>query len=498
MSSVSSYFTTINKLRGKPLNTNERKLVGSAYALAEQAHEGQKRANGEPYFSGHCVPVSYNVASLGMDADMIAAALLHDTLEDTTVTHQEVEAATNRDVADMVEAVSKLSKIKYHGNERHVESLRKFFVASAKDARVVVLKLCDRWHNLETLVYLPEAKRQRIARESILIHAQLASRMAMGNLAVLLKDLAFPFAYPEKYEHTRIVIERALNVASKIIESMYRQLHIVSHESLGYTPKVDKRIKSLYSAYRKLERKDWDVTQLYDLVALRIIVKNVEDCYKLLGAIHQRWQPMPGRMKDYIALPKPNGYRSLHTTVLSGSGLAVEIQIRTESMHSFNEYGIASHHGYKNRQAGERRETFDWMSQLLELNSARLSSDEYIRELESDFFQDRIFALTPRGDVIDLPAGGTILDFAYAVHSDIGDSAQGGVMNGKYCALNTPIVSESVIEIVRNPKGRPSKKWLEWVKTSHARTKIRKNLSEQRRGISRVVAKIRRTKSPLV
>jgi (p)ppGpp synthase/HD superfamily hydrolase len=201
MPSVSSYFTTINKLRGKPLNTNERKLVGSAYALAEQAHEGQKRANGEPYFSGHCVPVSYNVASLGMDADMIAAALLHDTLEDTTVTHQEVEAATNKDVAEMVEAVSKLSKIKYHGNERHVESLRKFFVASAKDARVVVLKLCDRWHNLETLVYLPEAKRQRIARESILIHANgygKLSRAAEGlgiSVCVSRKIRAYPHSH---------------------------------------------------------------------------------------------------------------------------------------------------------------------------------------------------------------------------------------------------------------------------------------------------------------
>jgi len=380
----------------------------------------------------------------------------------------------------MVDGVSKLSKVKFQGNERHIESLRKFFVAIAKDARVVTLKLCDRWHNLETLLYLPEAKRQRIARESILIHAQLASRLGIGKLSTILKDLAFPFAYPEEYEKTREVLEGAMNLASKVIEKMYRDMLPLATENLGYSPVVDKRIKGVYSSYKKLVRKDWDISQLSDLVALRVIVKSPEECYRMLGIIHGKWQPVPGRLKDYIAIPKPNGYRSLHTTVMSGSGLSVEIQVRTREMHDFDEYGIASHHSYKARQAGEVRESFAWISQLGSLKDQKLTPDEYINILRSDFFEDRIFALTPLGDVIDLPVGATALDFAYAVHSDIGDSAQGARINGKFCALSTPVPSEAVVEVVVSSRNKPSEKWLEWAHTAGARTKIKKRLSTAR------------------
>ncbi len=478
MITLPNYLERVNSLLGETMSEKDETLVSRAFELGRKYHEGQKRANGDNYFDGHCVPVSYNVASLKMTAPMIAAALLHDTIEDTNITKEEIVEACGEDVAEMVDGVSKLSKVKYQGNDRHLESMRKFFVAIARDARVVILKLCDRWHNLETLLYLPEEKRQRIARESILIHAQLASRLAMGKLAMELKDLAFPFAYPEEFDKTRKTLEGAMKSASSVIEKMYRELYPLCEQTLGYRPEIDKRIKSVYSSYRKLNRKNWNVGELHDLVAIRIIVKNVDDCYRILGAIHGHWHPVPGRLKDYIAIPKPNGYRSLHTSVMSGSGLVVEIQVRTQSMHAYNEYGIASHHTYKNRQQGEARESFDWLSQLSELKDEKLSPEEYIHELESDFFEDRIFALTPKGDVIDLPIGATVLDFAYAVHSDVGDSAQGGVISGKYCALNTEIPSESVVEIIRKNNGRPSDKWLEWVKTSHARTKIKKSLSD--------------------
>lgn len=480
MITLEQYIQKLESMRGEKLTDDDKKLITTVFELGARCHEGQKRANSDDYFEGHCIPVSLNVASLNMDSDMIAAALLHDSLEDSALTKDELAKLCGADIAEMVDGVSKLSIVKYQGNERHIESMRKFFVAIAKDARVVILKLCDRWHNLETLLYLPEEKRLRIAQESILIHAQLASRLGMGKLSTVIKDLAFPFAYPQEYEKTRACLEEAMELASRVIENMYTELLPLCSESLGYSPVIDKRIKGVYSSYKKLIRKNWDASELHDLVALRVTVKNTDDCYRILGTIHSKWHPTPGRLKDYIALPKPNGYRSLHTTVMSGSGLMVEIQIRTEEMHNFDEYGIASHHSYKSRQHGEVRESFAWIDQLGSLKDQKLTPDEYINELRSDFFEDRIFALTPKGDVIDLPSGATILDFAYTVHTDIGDTAQGGRINGKFCGLSTVIPSEAIVEIVVSAKNKPSDKWLEWAKTSHARTKIKKRLQESR------------------
>lgn len=481
--SFAKFISLVEKYQDEKISDDDIHLLKTAFDLGEKAHNGQFRANGGAYFSEHCVPVALNVASLKMNVNMIAAALLHDVIEDTEVTKEEISQICSMDIAEMVDGVSKLSKVKYKGNDRHVESLRKFFVAIAKDARVVIIKLCDRWHNLETLHFLPEEKRERIAKESILIHAQLASRLGMGKLSSTLKDLAFPYAYPEQYKKTTQVIKEAMDLANNVIESMFHDLEPMCVTALGYKADIDKRVKGLYSSYKKLERKNWNVQELHDLVALRVIVKELDDCYRMLGAIHAKWHPVPGRLKDYIALPKPNGYKSLHTTVISKSGLFVEIQVRTQVMHAFDEYGIASHHSYKNRQSGEIRESFEWLSQLGSLNEEKLSPDEYIHELRSDFFEDRIFALTPKGDVIDLPAGATLLDFAYSLHSDIGDKAQGGKINGKYCALNTVIPSESVVEITVSARNKPSEKWLEWVRTNHARVKIKRRLSLARTNV---------------
>jgi GTP pyrophosphokinase len=473
---LQEFLDRVKELRGDTLSQPDTLLLTTAYNIAKKAHEGQLRKNGEPYFFGHCIPVAYNVASLGMSASMIASGLLHDTLEDTDLTKEELIESCGGDVYQMVEGVSKLSKVRYQGNERHVESLRKFFVAVAQDVRVVILKLCDRVHNLETLLHLEESKRQRIARESILIHAQLAARLGMGQLAVLINDLAFPYAYPKEFERTRGILEQPMMHASKVIEEMYALLPIYSEQVLGYVPDIDKRVKGMYSSFLKLERKDWNVDELHDLIALRIIVKTTEDCYKTLGMLHSHWPPLPGRLKDYIAMPKPNGYKSLHTTLMSRDGLKVEVQIKTIEMHHYAEFGIASHHSYK-AKSERQKQSFEWLSQLSALKDEALSPDEYVHELESDFFSTRIFALTPGGDVIDLPAGATAIDFAYAVHSDIGDIAKAAKINGTYAPLSRAIPSEAVVEIITSKGSKPVQKWLSWAHTSHAKNKIRKRLS---------------------
>lgn len=458
-------------------------LIERAYLYAQKAHAGQIRASGEPYFDAHCVPVAKHVIQMGMDATLICAALLHDTIEDTDTTCEALTAEFNAEIAQLVEGVSKLGKIKYHGNERHVESLRKFFVSVAADVRVVILKLADRWHNLETLEFLPPEKQQRIALESLMIHAPLASRLGMGKLVTTINDLAFPYAYPEEYKKTKQLMDARLKKADATITKMYRGLAADLHTVLGYTPKIDRRIKSVYSLHKKLSRKKWNVDEVYDLVALRAIVHTIPDCYQALGAIHTHWRPVPGRIKDYIAVPKPNGYQSLHTSVFSGDGPIVEIQVRTKEMHEYNEYGIASHHSYKSSDnKGTTKESFAWIEQLRDFQSADISPGDYLKRLRTDFFQDRIFVFTPKGDVIDLPAGATLLDFAYAVHTKIGETASGGTINGKYAALKTPLNNEDIVEIITNGKAHPSEKWLEQAETSNALTRIRRYLRQRRDG----------------
>lgn len=453
----------------------EQGLIERAYDLAKQAHKGQKRANGSSYFSGHCIPVAEHILELGMDANLVAAALLHDTIEDTKITAKDIEDEFGADIANLIEGVSKLGKVKYRGNERHVESLRKFFISVAQDVRVVILKLADRWHNLETLEFLPAEKQKRIALESIMIHAPLASRLGMGKLVVTLNDLAFPFAYPDEYKKTKDIRDSRLTNAEATITKMYRNLNVEVEKALGYVPQIDKRIKGLYSLYKKLERTKWNIDEVYDLVALRVIVKSIPDCYQGLGAIHAHWVPVSGRVKDYIAVPKPNGYQSLHTAVFSGDGSIVEMQLRTEQMHEFNEFGVASHHNYKNSSGSDsKNESFAWIEQLRLFQNADLSPSDYLKRLRTDFFQDRIFVFTPKGDVIDLPIGATILDLAYAVHTEVGEHAGGGKINGKFMALKSPLKSEDIVEIITNPKAHPTDKWLEYCVTSNAIGRIRR------------------------
>ena len=463
------------------LSGQDLQQIMHAYDFAKAAHAGQFRASGGLYFDEHCVSVAKHVMEFGMGSVIICAALLHDTIEDTPVTLTNLEAEFGQEVALLVEGVTKLGNIKYSGNERHVESLRKFFVFIAHDVRVVILKLADRLHNLETLQYLPKEKQHRIALESIMIHAPLASRLGMGKLVVQINDLAFPFAYPEEYSKTQKIMANFIKNSNETVKKIHRDLSVDLFGSLKYLPIIDERIKGSYSYYKKLSRRKWNAAEIYDLIAIRAIVHTMPDCYQALGVIHNHWRPVPGRVKDYIAVPKPNGYQSLHTTIFSGDGRIIEIQIRTPEMHEFNEYGLASHHSYKNYelQKGTEKESFAWIEQLRDLQSTNMAANDFYASLRTDFFQDRIFVFTPKGDVVDLPVAATLLDFAYAVHTEIGEHAGGGRINGKFMALKTVLKSEQIVEIITNPKAHPSNKWLEICITNYALSNIRRYIKKQ-------------------
>ena len=456
----------------------------NAFRFGAMHHRGQKRASGRDYFTGHCVHVACYLLDLGMPEEMITAGLLHDTLEDTDVTYEQLEAEFGAEVAFLVDGVSHLGSVKYQHYKRHVSSLRKFFVAVAKDLRVIVIKLCDRYHNLLTLHYLPLAKQQRIAEESMLIHAQLAQRLNMPKLYQRISDAAFPYALPAEYQHVKKLQKQTLTQTRKISHKIYRQCLAILTNNLHYSPTIDWRIKGDYSLYRKLVAKNWNIDAVYDIIALRIIVKTVEDCYQALGLIHARWRPLQNRFKDYIAGPKTNGYQSLHTTIFSGHGRMVEIQIKTLSMHQNAEFGTALHFNYKHSSATDPLDAnapkFHWLDQVRDLAEQQNSEfGDYLQELKSDFLINRIFVMTPKGDVIDLNEGATVLDFAFAIHSDIGMHAKGGRVNGVYKGLKTPLNQQDIVEIIIDKKVRPHKDWLNWVHTSTAKSHIQAYLKRQ-------------------
>lgn len=452
----------------------EKTLVEKAYHFAKQAHEGQFRKSGEPYFN-HVFMAGKNVASFGMDATTIAAALLHDTIEDTAVTEESLRAEFGDEIVFLVNGVTKLGTVKYRGVERHVESLRKFFIASASDLRVIIIKLADRLHNVQTLNHLPPEKARRIALETIEIHAPLAFRLGMGKLTGDLQDEAFPYAYPHEAKIVTDLLKKKKNADQKYVEKVWKSLkkEMAKHHIKDIS--TDYRVKRNYSLWRKLLRKDMDIEKIYDIVALRVIVPTIEDCYRLLGIVHSTWRPLPGRIKDYIALPKINGYQSLHTTIFTGDGGIAEIQIRTMEMHQHAEYGIAAHFSYKEKGSSHIPNKFhqQWIKELEELQTNESDQQTFLDNLKKDFFTDRIFVFTPKGDVIDLPTGASVVDFAYAIHTDLGNKAQGSKINGKYAALKSELHNGDIVEIETNSKAQPSKKWLEFAKTTLARKQIR-------------------------
>lgn len=457
-------------------------LMELAYDFAEQAHKGQQRSSGAPYFD-HPKATAYKLAMLRMDDATIAAGLLHDVSEDTEISIKDLKREFGSEISFLVEGVTKLGQVKYRGMQRYIENLRRMFVAMAKDIRVIVIKFADRTHNLETLAALPHEKQRRIALESLEIYAPIADRLGMGDIKGQIEDLAFPYVYPEEYEwlitkvsDIRREKEKYVRQFSKEVEEMLNGHHVSFITVHG-------RAKHLYSLYKKLLHNNRDLSKIYDLVALRIVVENVGACYETMGIIHKFCTPLKGRIKDYIAQPKPNGYQSLHTTVFTSSGEIVEIQIRTQEMHEEAEYGIAAHWHYKEtNQSVIPRERYAWVQQLAKLQKEIKDEQQYLDSLKIDVFQTRIFVFTPRGDVIDLPENATPIDFAYHIHTDVGHYCSEAKINDQIVPLDSILKSGDVVEVNvdKNRKG-PNPDWLDSVKTHSARRHIQAWIKRQRK-----------------
>lgn len=464
-----------------PYRNGERALIERAFSVAAEAHAHQKRASGEPYIT-HPLAVAQYLVDLGFDAPSIAAALLHDVIEDCGVTHAQLAAQFGEDVAFLVDGVTKLSVIQLRSTAKdkraadlQTESLKKMFFAMAEDLRVIIIKLADRLHNMSTLRFKDPTSRRRIALETMEIYAPIADRLGMGRLKGDLEDLSFPHAWPEEHAWLRRTVKSEYEDRLKYIE---RTAPIVRHHltSAGVAV-VDThaRAKRMWSLYRKLDRYDMHPEKVMDLVALRIIVPDVKSCYEALGVIHAHYHPMPGRIKDYIALPKPNGYRSLHTTVFCEKGRVAEIQIRTIDMHEHAENGIAAHWSYAEagKQAVNAQQTeLAWINQLKQYLKD-IKSSQGMASLKIDFFKNRIFALTPQGDVKDLPEGATPVDFAYALHSELGHRTTGARVNDHIVPLTYQLQSADVVEIIKGKEARPNKNWLRFIRTTQAAKHIR-------------------------
>ncbi len=486
-------------------------FVQKAYEYSKKAHEGQVRYSGEPYFV-HAAATAKILAEYHMDATTIAAGLLHDAVEDGRVSRAEVEKEFGKELLFIVDGVTKLGTHKYRGAERHAESLRRLLVATASDIRVLIVKLADRKHNMQTLEHVPEHKRQRIALETLEIYAPIADRLGMGKMKNNLEDLSFPFVDPDAATHAAEVRKLKTQETEVGLAKVQKELKQELAKKGLTVSRIDIRMKGLWSLHQKLKRKNDDISLIHDIAALRIVVPTIEDCYAMLGTVHALYKPLPGEFKDYIAFPKPNGYQSLHTTVVTSEAGIVEIQIRTEEMHRRAQFGIASHMTYKQLGKGVeklgkeiQKSRFSslsfswirslipslmnvskkeegalgvtkippWLTELAEAHSEIAGSQEFVEGLKEDFFSHRVFVFTPQGDVIDLPAESTPIDFAYAIHSDLGDHIQGAKVNGKLVSFETALGNGDMVEIIRRDSSHPSSKWLEIARTALARRHIR-------------------------
>ena len=456
-------------------------VIERAFLRAEEAHEGQLRKSGAPYIT-HPVAVAEILADLGLDPNTIAAALLHDTVEDTPYSAELLRKEFGEEIANLVDGVTKLDRLTY-GPTAEAETVRKMVVAMAKDIRVLVIKLADRLHNARTWQYVSPESAARKARETLDIYAPLAHRLGMNAVKWELEDLSFKFLEPKKFEEIeRLVAERSPSrekLTNEVIEAVEEDL-----ASEGITAKVTGRQKHLYSVYQKMVVRGREFNDIYDLVGIRVLVNDVRDCYAVLGAIHARWSPVPGRFKDYIAMPKFNLYQSLHTTVIGPTGKAVEIQIRTHEMHRRAEYGIAAHWKYKQgKKTGEDTPDVLWLKQLHEWQQETTDVAEFLDALRFDLRTPEVFVFTPKGSVIALPQGSTPVDFAYAVHTEVGNKCVGAKVNGKLVSLEAPLANGDVIEVVTNKgdNAAPSRDWLNFVKSQRARSKIKAWFTRERR-----------------
>jgi len=472
------------------LSDQEVETVAKAIELAKHYHDGQLRKSGENYIN-HPLNVAILLTDLKVDVDSIVAAVLHDTIEDTSLTSSQIKKEFNSDVANLVESITKLANIRIKKSwfpfykvskeeipefERQVETLRKMLIAMSKDIRVVLIKLADKIHNLRTLSYLDREKRERIASETIEIYAPIAERLGIGKWKGILEDLSFPFIEPAEYDKLRKLAIPKIKDREKVLDKLSKKLQtMLSDNAIPNT--VDYRAKRWYSLYKKLKKYNGDLDKVYDLIAIRVIVDSLEDCYAALGIIHSNWKPLIGRIKDYIALPKPNGYQSIHTTVFANGGKIVEIQIRTKVMHEQAEFGIASHWIYSEGKISKRPEKSDlqWLQEFSNIQKNIKSAGELFSSLKMDLFEDRIFAFTPGGDVKDLPSGATAIDFAYSIHTDVGNHCTGAKINGKIAPFDTKLVNGDIVEILVSKNSKPKMHWLEFAKTQMARSHIKKS-----------------------
>src|ERR671915_299429 len=461
-------------------------LLRRAYVFSALEHKGQVRHSGEPYLV-HPLEVADFLADMKLDVVAVAAGLLHDVVEDTLTTPERISELFGAEIAHVVEGVTKIGAIPFSSSEeRQAENFRKMLLAMVDDIRVILVKLADRLHNMRTLHHLPEERRIKIAQETLDIYAPIANRLGMSKVKNELEELSFKYLEPKAYEALRSRVEARRKAAGVTADELSRTITKKLAEAQVPVIHIDGRIKRLYSIHLKLKRQKIDLDRVYDFVALRIITQSVKDCYAALGIIHQTWSPVPGRIKDFIAMPRPNGYQSLHTSVISEHGFPLEVQIRTEEMHRHAEEGIAAHWKYKEGRAGTSNDEqyFRWLRQLLEWQQEVRDPREFLQNLKIDLYPEEVYIFTPKGEVRSLPRGATAVDFAYSIHTDVGNQCVGARINGKMVPLRTRLQNGDIVEIVTQSGHKPSRDWLAFVSTSRARSKIKHVLQGEERARS--------------
>ena len=449
--------------------------ICAALEFAKKAHEGQKRQSGEDYIIHPCAVASI-LMDLGMDYKTIIAALLHDVLEDTPHTAQEIEALFGPEVVALVNGVTKLNKLRFKSKEEEqAENFKKLFFAMANDIRVIIIKLSDRVHNLRTIDYLSEERRLAIAQESLDIYAPIAGRLGISNIKCEIEDRSMAILYPQEYKEITSALALKSKERENFIKKVTAEISLILNE-LNIEGEISGRPKHIYSIFKKMKRQNKTLDQIYDLIAVRIITDTIKDCYALLGAVHSKWKPLPGRFKDYIAMPKPNLYQSLHTTVISEFSAPFEIQIRTYEMHKVAEYGIAAHWKYKEGKTSVDNldNKFNWIREVMSIEQEYEDSEEFLNLLKIDFFNDEVFVFTPKGDVVNLPIGSNGIDFAYSVHSEVGNKCVGIKINSKIVPITTKLNTGDIVEVITsNVQKGPSRDWLKYAVTSNAKSKIK-------------------------
>ena len=449
----------------------DTEVIMKAYNFAKKAHENQTRKSGEPYIE-HSIFTAFELVQIRADLNTIVAGLLHDVPEDTEYTIEDIRKEFGDDIASLVNGITKLGKIKYRGIERYRENLKKMFLAITDDIRIVYIKFCDRLHNLKTLDALPKNKQERIARETLEIYTPIAGLLGIWRLKWQMEDICFKHLYPKEYQELEYKYE--IEKRSERNQFFQKTKNILEKElkktKIDY--EITARFKHLYSIWQKMQRKDRKFDEIYDVFALRVVVKNIENCYKVLGIIHTIWKPLLNRFKDYIAVPKPNGYRSLHTTVIGIDNKATEFQIKTKEMHDESLFGSQSHWDYKNNRSSTKKPK--WINEMLEIQKENKNTEDFVKEIKSNIFQDRIFVFSPKGDVIELPIKSTPVDFAYAIHTDIGNRTTQAIVNEKIVTLNHELKNGDLVEIIIDKSRKsPNSEWLSFVKTKRAKERIK-------------------------